>query len=85
MAIFPPRFILAPCLSEATCLPLLTRMFLADVFPFRCSKLQQQQPFLLTELKGNYVCSMVSQRNPDPDLRPRDEVLEAACVDALKC
>ena len=49
VAMFPPRFILAPWLSEATCLHLLTRMFLADVFLFRYSELQ---PFLLTELKS---------------------------------
>ena len=49
-------------------------------FPFVALNLR---PFLLTELKGSYL--RFPEGTQHPDLRPRDEVVEAACVDNLEC
>ena len=82
MAIFPPRFILASWLSEATCLPLVTRMISVDVLSLRCTQFAAPS---LDRTPGKLSAAWFSEGTQNPDLRPRDEVLEAACVDSLEC
>ena len=76
MAIFPPRVILAPWLSEATCLPLLTRMSLADVFPITLS---------LDWTQGKLSAAWFPEKNPQIQTSGLQMKFWRLCVDSLKC